>query len=445
MKNNVALLFIFLTLPAIASAQVTQQWAARFAGAGDDVATAVAVDALGNVYVTGFTQVSGLDYDYQTIKYDSAGNLLWATPYNGTGNGDDVPAAIAVDAFLNVYVTGYSFGGATGYDYATVSYDANGAQRWVARFDGTGGDDFASSLVLDSSGNVYVTGGSRGIGTGLDYATVAYEPNLGGQLWVAFYNGPANGDDVANAITVDAVGNVYVTGQSFGIGGNDYATIAYDFTGAQIFASRYNGPGNGEDVAQGLVVDSAGNTYVTGYSWGVTSGFDYATVAYGPAGGLLWEARYDGPASGNDFAAAIALDPGGSGTIYVTGQSVGIGSDFDFATVAYGAPSGAQLWVGRYNGPGNGRDDAYSVAVSPLGIVYVAGYSLGVGTGYDYATVAYGAGGAQLWAIRYDGPASADDVALNLTVDAQGFVYVTGFSTGIGTGRDFTTIKYSQP
>ncbi len=74
----------------------------------------------------------------------------------------------------------------------------------------------------------------------------------------------------------------------------------------------------------------------------------------------------------------------------MTGYSVGVTSGDDYATVAYNAATGAQLWVGRYNGPANGTDQAHPVAVSPTtGAVFVTGYSTGSTSGEDYLTIAY--------------------------------------------------------
>jgi len=105
-------------------------------------------------------------------------------------------------------------------------------QAWVARYNGPSSSlDSASALAVDSQGNVYVTGRSVGSGTGFDYATVKYDTN-GRQLWVARYNGPGNGLDSASALAVDSRGNLYVTGYSVtgGVGSGidwDYATIKY--------------------------------------------------------------------------------------------------------------------------------------------------------------------------------------------------------------------------
>jgi len=245
------------------------------------------VDSSGNVYVTGCSY-SGTSYDYTTIKYSSSGAQQWVARYNGPANGSDIAGALAIDSSGNVYVTGQSYGsGTTGYDYATIKYNSSGAQQWVAYYNGPGnGDDSACDLAVDSSGNVYVTGQSYSSSTGVDYATIKYNSN-GAQQWVARYNGPAKSSDIACALAVDSSGNVYVTGQSYSSGttGVDYATIKYNSSGDQQWAAFYNGPGNSDDIVCGLAVDSSGNVYVTGQSYGGgTTGNDYATIKYSQYG-----------------------------------------------------------------------------------------------------------------------------------------------------------------
>ena len=152
---------------------------------------------------------------------------------------------------------------------------------WAKRYNGPGnGSDYAVSLAVDAEGNVYVTGGSAGVGSGDDYATIKYSPT-GVRLWVKRYNGPGNGTDIATALAVDAEGNVYVTGCSYADGTDyDYATIKYSATGVRIWAKRYNGPGNSYDYAKALAVDAEGNVYVTGRSTGDGSSGDYFTIKY---------------------------------------------------------------------------------------------------------------------------------------------------------------------
>src|SRR5205807_6051078 len=120
---------------------------------------------------------------------------------------------------------------------------------------------------------------------------------------------------------------------------------------------------------------------------------------------VRWSTRWDGPTHAFDSGTAVAVSPGGS-KVFVTGQAdQGIGWG-DFATVAYDAATGAQLWGVRYNDPYDNQDEPLAIAVSPGGSkVFVTGLSYqGQARADDYATVAYDAStGAQLWASRYNG------------------------------------------
>ncbi len=357
-KNKYLLTLVLIGLIGLASAQVDTAWVRRYNGSpgnGTDYAVAIAVDGAGNVYVTGQSDAAGtVERDWATIKYNSAGDTLWVRRYNGPGNGFDIARAIAVDGAGNVYVTGYTFGSGTGYDYATIKYNSAGDTLWVRRYNGPGnGYDFALALAVDGMGNVYVTGYGHGSGTGYDYATIKYN-SAGDSLWVARYNGPGNGVDCANAIAVDGTGNVYVTGQSKGIstGDADYATIKYNSAGDSLWVARYNGPGNDADCAYAIAVDGAGNVYVTGNSTGIGTADDYATIKYNSAGNQQWVARYDGPGNGIDMANALAVD--GTGNVYMTGWSTGSGTGADYTTIKYVQTPGVEenrqpLSAGRYS------------------------------------------------------------------------------------------------
>jgi uncharacterized delta-60 repeat protein len=444
MKNCALLVSLSLAISTyVFAAAPPEQWVARYNGPdnSDDFARNLTIDSLGNIYVTGYSIDSNGYADYATIKYDPNGNQLWAKRYNGPGNSDDYAVTLAVDNSGNVYVTGYSYGNETGNDCATIKYAPDGNQLWVARYNGPdNSDDAAVALKVDSSGNVYVTGYSYGTdGVNSDYATIKYAPN-GNQLWAKRYNGPENSDDGAVALAVDSLGNVYVTGTSYGNNSSKYATVKYDTNGNQLWVANYNEQENSNEQAVNLAIDSSGNVYVTGNSYISEIGNDYATVKYGPDGNQLWVARYNGTGNSNDIAVTLAIDS--SGNVYVTGYSDSNSTDTDYATIKYDT-NGSQLWAARYNGPGDAEDAAQALALDSSGNVYVTGYSYSESTGNDYATVKYGPNGNELWVKSYNGPVNGEDVALALTVDTSDNVYLTGYSAG-SDNYDYVTIKYSQ-
>jgi len=359
----------------------------------------------------------------------------WVRRYSGPGVSDDGAAALVLDKSGNVYVTGHCDRDTSvfvNFDYVTLKYTTNGDTLWIRRYDGpVSGGDGGSDIAVDSIGNVYVTGFSDS-SSSTDCATFKFASN-GDTLWYRRYRGYGYGAGLA----VDDSGNVLISGTFF-----DYAIIKYSPNGDSLWARLYNGTGNGEDHLNDMVVDDSGNVYVTGYSDSDTSfqqNFDYATIKYAPDGDLVWVRRYNGQANLIDNASALAVDD--SGNAYVTGYSEGIGTSGDYATVKYKA-NGDSAWVRRYNGPGNGFDRALALAVDGSENMYVTGFSWS-GTNYDYATIKYNSAGDTLWVRRYNGPGNSDDYAYGLAVDGSGNVYVTGSSSGSGTNYDYATIKYS--
>lgn len=409
-------------------------------------AHAVAVDDVGNVYVTGTSHGSNGKYDYTTVKYSGSGDTLWVRRYNGPEDDWDISRAIVLDAFGNVYVTGESYG-SDYFDYVTIKYGPSGTQQWVARYNGAhlgaSGDDRATDIAVDAAGNVFVTGSND------DYVTIKYD-TFGRQQWVAQWDG-GQGDplypqtrDRAWAVAVDGSGNVYVTGDSGEGSPNlaDFATVKYNASGVQQWVARYT-ESRSYDYARNLALDADGNVYVTGSSFIRFSGtfWDYATVKYDPSGRQRWVRRYH--VNDDDQANALAVDA--AGNVYVTGESGGRGTFGDFATIKYDT-RGKQEWVARYDGPEDSQEVAEDVAVDASGNVYVAGWSnesySTSDRGTDYTTVKYSPTGVQQWITHHNGAGNTFDDATALAVDRSGNVYVTGRSHRTGASM-WTTIKYT--
>ncbi|HEV8506355.1 MAG TPA: SBBP repeat-containing protein [Chitinophagaceae bacterium] len=187
-------------------------------------------------------------------------------------------------------VTGTSFAGSDPLgeeDYLTIKYSPAGVQQWTARYNGPISEpDRATAIAVDKSGNSYVTGYSRGVG--LDIATIKYNSN-GTQQWVARYDGPAHSSDIAYAIALDNAGNVYVAGSDQAILYNtDFCTIKYNSSGVQQWEARYASATKDNDEAYAIAVDGSSNAYVTGYINGVSPSWDIATIKYNSSGAQQW-------------------------------------------------------------------------------------------------------------------------------------------------------------
>jgi hypothetical protein len=439
-------------------AQVREAWIAHFgADTGAAVAQSITTDPQGCIYVTGSVLDHLTSYDYTTIKYTPTGQILWIARYNGTGNSTDIAVAVALDRRGDIYVTGSSTGIGTHFDYATVKYDGEtGQQVWAARYATPGQvPDNAVALVCDEAGNLYVAGYSgetQGASANADYLTVKYDGQTGQELWAARYNGPGNRVDIANDVAVDLEGNPFVTGFSRGQGTfDDYATIKYDGQiGQPLWVARYNGPNNGSDGANALVVDRRGDVYVAGSSGRSNTLADYATIKYdGRTGQPLWIQRYGGFEPYDTYVAtAIVLDD--DGNVIVTGTNIG-GIVFLAATVKYDGQTGQERWVRTlFFSPLAPEVWPTALATDGEGNVYLTGW-LGPSLIYygndpwskDTITVRYDPDGYERWRAIVHG-----SFAEVLALDAQGSVYVAG-GVSVNPTQEaspviFQTIKYEQ-
>ena len=448
MMNKFTLSLAVLLFSAGAGfSQINIQWASRYTSAGSNIdrASDLARDTSGNVVVTG-TSWNGANFDIVTVKYDPAGNELWNRSFNGVGAGYDEGRAVFVDQSGNVYVTGVSEGASSNYNAITIKYDAGGTQQWATAYNGSGnGYDEGYDIMADNSGNVYICGGGVGA-NGEDYLTAKYN-SAGVQQWATLYNNAGTNVDAAYAMDMDATGNVYVTGYSYGSAANDFdvATIKYNNSGAQQWVTRYNGPGSKFDSGQDIAVSASGDVYICGYTRALTgiTNYDALTIKYNNGGTQQWVQTYAGV--GVDYDRANKLLVQTNGNIAVTGRSVGtITTAEDLMLLNYNGASGTLIWERRYDGGYVQYDEGKDIAQDINGDLYVTGYSYNTGSNNNYLTIKYDTLGNQVWLVKYNGPANNSDQAFAMTLDNLGNIYLTGLSKGSGTNDDYNTIKYCQ-
>jgi Beta-propeller repeat len=422
-------------------------WAAFGTGVSQ-VANSVTTDSQGNFYITGqfggtttfgTTSLTATGNSNVFIaKYNSSGIIQWVRKAQGSGTYDK-GTSVKVDATGNVYVTGTftntaTFGStsvtsAGSDDIFVVKYDNAGLVQWVQRAGGTG-IDYASSLALDVSGNIYITGyfnntitfGSSTLtSAGGSDIFVAKCDNATGVFQLANRAG-GTGTDIGTAIGINSSGTICITGSFSGTatfgstslisaGSTDIFLTTF-YPPANIWVNTIRMGGTGRDVANAIAMESGtSNYYIAGgfenvasfptvvgsgsppiitYNTVTSSGnIDVFVAKFAFAGGSpsnLW-VQSGGGATNNDVANGLALDA--SGNVYVTGSfsnTATFGSTTlvsegmaDIFTMKYGNNInnnvGIFKWVQK-NG-GISFEESNSIACDANNNIYVAGYFIG--------------------------------------------------------------------
>jgi len=365
-----------------------RMWATYYGGKLTEVAYGISEDITGNIYVTGEAGSNGLATSgaYQTFnpasrkaflaKFNSLGSMVWATYYGGENQ--TVGSAICMDGLGNVYITGLtqstgglatvaayqtSYGG--GFDAFLAKFSSAGNLYWATYFGGIG-DDIAWGASTDASGNVYISGNTNSttnIATTGAFQTstsvingssfIAKFKGNGNILWATYYHG--NGaDDLTYAMATDGQGSVYITGSTnssnlatpgayqplYGGGNGDAFLAKFNDIGNLLWCTYYGG--SLADHARGICSDALGNMYITGYTLstngiatldaykktynGGTYDGDAFLAKFSGAGSMYWATYFGG--SFDEYGSAVCADL--MGNIYITGYT---NSDKNIATV----------------------------------------------------------------------------------------------------------------
>lgn len=214
-------------------------------------------------------------------------------------------------------------------------------ERWVYRYNGGGNNvDRANSIVYGTDGYLYAAGSSTGIGTSQDFTIISLTSS-GQERWVYRYDGTGNSDDCVNSIVYGSDGNIYAAGYSYGSGtASDFTVISLTSTGQERWIYRHDGIGNSDDRANSIVYGVDGNIYAAGYSYGNGTSADFIVISFTPFAQELWIYRYNGP--GNDYDRANSIVYGFDGNLYVAGYSYGSGTNTDFTVISLEPTTGIE-------------------------------------------------------------------------------------------------------
>ena len=359
-------------------------WERTFDMEKSSSAYGVATDKAGNVVVTGLIRDDNGRADWLTLKYNSDGDILWTRVFDAN-SWDRGAYDVATDFMCNVIVTGKIHTDSTGYDFCTVKYDQDGNILWVRTFSNSDTElEEAHSVAVDSKGNIIVTGFTFSAlsGYSYDYLTIKYDPD-GNIIWVRTYDGGWN--DFAEAVAVDDLDNVIVTGYSDANINWDWCTVKYNPEGDTVWIRRYDV--GKDDRAQGVTADGSGSIIVVGVL-GESHNSYASVVKYSLEGDTIWIKKF----TVEEITSFIDVATDADGNILLAGWYYTFSDgklQGDFYTAKCDSDCNL-IWTDIYNG--GVLDEISGIASDNRGNVVVTG-SKGEGTpGYmtfDCVTIKY--------------------------------------------------------
>lgn len=436
------ILIIFFISCSCLYAQVTQEWVTTFngTGSGGNYAVKNAVDKFGNLIVAG--RSDSTSEDYIILKYSNSGNLLWSKRYAGAANSTDKIRDMVLDDSGNIYVTGISYEGISlgGQNWLTIKYNSNGELVWKQSLNWTGNrSDVPASIALDKNNNVYVTGyGYVGPAPLLKEDLVVAKYNIKGNLeWTRSHSSPTAYSAHGFSVVTDSSNYVYVSGYSY----DSIITIKYSESGNTMWERTFFNNQVNYVVPLFSKIDNQNNIIVIGY-YTVASQENFVTLKYDNNGNLLWSRIFDSPIGAQDNAKALIVDD--SSNIYVAGSSF-TNFYFDVLLIKY-APNGDTLWVKTYDGGNNSNDAGNCMTIDIFGNVYVSGYARSDITYFDYLTIKFNPNGDIKWIKTYTSPlvTYSEDIVYGISIDSSNSVIISGSSKQGTNWYGITSIKYSQ-
>lgn len=342
-SNGQSQAFFFKYVSSLPDSTLDQRACMRTYGNGEPLETfgySVTTDTSDNIYITGATQTfDGEHYHVFLQEYTSSCNLLYTQEWGGQGN--DIPHALTTDTLGNLYVVGSSdsFGNGVTQIFL-LKYDTTGELQFSQTW-GTS-NSYGSGVAVDNLGNIYVLGTTTHPESNSQIILLKYD-SFGNFLSQKTMGGIIQ-NSYGTGLAVDSAGNVYVAGYSYGLGPTPGISAAvllkYDPAGNLLYQVVWGGKQN--DAATGIAVDIDGNVYLTGYtkSYSINPGIPSAfLLKFDEAGNLIYQRTWGG--NRGDFGYGVAVDT--TEKVYVTGYTFSFGPN----------SQGANFFILQYDMAGN--------------------------------------------------------------------------------------------
>ncbi len=480
MRTRRFLLALALLAAVVAAGGVNPAWIKHYTGPTqtqfNEAADSYLDTLTGNLYVCGAGELAANPggTDLLVMKYRPNGTRAWVNGFSGTGTSNgDMAQAVTVDSVGNIYIAGKADN--TDFDDAAwAKYDSNGVELW-RRTSGLQGNDEAFGIAIGNAGDVYICGADSGYGYLTGYLVARIDPANGDTLWTRTYvldttaiarRDPSDVhpdyfenydlyDNVASAIARSPDSGVVTTGHGLDFNRErEWWTMKFTPSGNRLWAATYRNPQTSyddDDVAFDLAVASNGDIYVVGFDYYErtnSQGYNYAVVRYSPSGSRLnYRSLNVASENGDDYAFSVALDDSNPQNVYVTG------------VLAYPWPLNEQVATMKFNntltslwgtagatyGVSDEDDRGYSVCYA-RGRVYVTGRSAN-----DLFVLGYSAANAApkdtLWSYRYDGPDRMIDFGATVCASDSDHVFVSGevSYTGPWSSASTARLRYGHP
>ena len=348
----------------------------------DDESRGIAVDAEGNVWVTGYVSVPGHGRDIWLAKYDPDLGYLDSTTVNGEANGDDEGYLMAFDHDGSAYLVGYMTVAGHDHDIWIGKFDADLVLVKSITINGSesGTDDGYGILYDEPTGLIYAAGTLRETGQGSNAWIASFNTDLVVQDTITL-NGPIDNTDKARFMAFDDARHLFASG-SVTRAVTDYDIWIGKFEADLTFIDEVivPGPSTDEDKGYGIVFGGAGTLFVTGTEIEPPESYNIWLAAFDTDLDLLDEATINGPVDGEDVAYLMTMD--GVGRLYHTGVYTEADGGSNIWLASFDSDLALQSWT-TVDGPAGAYDTGMGVATGPNADLYVSAVVSDPDHGFD--------------------------------------------------------------